>query len=72
MGEVYCKDCIYICKPSGATYAPHPESFCLTEQVPDYVTGELRMVLCKDRNGVMEGHCHLFEKKETLWEKQSV
>ena len=61
---VICAKCVHICKPIGAPYTPQPDSFCLTEQILDYVTGDKRMVLCKDRNGVMKGRCPFYKRME--------
>lgn len=61
---IFCKDCIHICKPTGAPYVPHPESLCLAGGTINYVTGETEHWLCKYQNS--EGHCPLFEPKEGL------
>ena len=58
----YCKDCKYICKPTGAPYEPHPESLCLAGGLTNYVTGENEHWLCKYQNS--NGYCPLFAKKE--------
>ena len=55
---VFCKDCRFIIKPSGASYEPHPESLCSrAEKNMNYVTGEAMTPLCKYINN---GLCRMF------------
>lgn len=58
MEKIFCKDCKYICKPSGASYTPHPLSICMCEEysILNYVTGEREHRDCKDIN--INGECN--------------
>jgi len=58
---VFCKNCKYICKPSGALYSPHPQSLCLISEMIDFVTGKTYKALCKDIN--IHGKCVLLTIK---------
>lgn len=59
--RIFCKDCVNICKPAGAPYMPHPESICLDGGVLNYVTGEVELFLCKNKNN--DGHCLSYNPK---------
>ena len=59
--RVFCKDCINICKPSGAPYEPHPKSICLAGGTINYITGETEHWLCKYQNS--EGLCQYYTVK---------
>lgn len=58
---VFCKDCVYICPPSGYTYKPHPDSICeaTTQTYMNYVTGVPQHMKCKERN--KDGECLWFK-----------
>ena len=63
---VFCRDCKYQLRPSGALYKNHPNSLCtgskgLTYQQMNFVTGELETPLCKSKN--KDGHCPDFTPK---------
>ena len=62
--KIYCCDCKFIGKPSGAYYEPHPESICLCGQIKsdNYVTKAEHNPLCKDINH--DGMCKHFQAKE--------
>jgi hypothetical protein len=59
---IFCKDCKYIRKPSGALYEPHSDSICLSKHTTqwDYVVGERKAGKCKEVN--FDGQCLWFEK----------
>jgi hypothetical protein len=59
--KIFCKDCVHIVKPSGATYYPHPESLCLQSDVIDYVTGVRKHEFCKVKN--TDGECPFHRAK---------
>lgn len=59
--KVYCKDCKYIIKPTGALYEPHPESICSRVYKMNYVIGQRDSKLCKIYN--KKGCCILYEEK---------
>jgi hypothetical protein len=54
----YCKDCVFICKPCGALYEPHPESICMAADEINFVTGEMEHLLCEDVN--IDGKCGFY------------
>lgn len=57
----YCKDCEFICKPSGALYEPHPESICLAADEVNFVTGKIEHLLCQDVN--IKGKCRFYSER---------
>ncbi|MFW9872523.1 MAG: hypothetical protein ACFFG0_05420 [Candidatus Thorarchaeota archaeon] len=44
---LFCRDCIYQLKPSGAIDKNHPEALCKKNSQLDYVTGENNLIKCK-------------------------
>ena len=62
--KIYCCDCEFIGKPSGAYYEPHPGSICLCNQVEsdNYVTRVRHNPLCSNINH--DGICKYFQAKE--------
>ncbi len=60
--HIYCKNCQFICKPTGAPFFPHPESICTgIKGKINWVTGDHEEVLCKDIN--INGNCIFFKEK---------
>ncbi len=57
-----CKDCVYICPPSGHTYKPHSDSICMATEwkYMNYVTGVPYHIECKERN--KDGECMWFKQ----------
>jgi len=62
--KIYCCDCKFIGKPSGAHFEPHPGSICLCNQVEsdNYVTRVRHNPLCSNINH--DGMCKYFQAKE--------
>jgi len=47
---IFCKDCKFIQKPTGAEYTPHPDSTCQISWQYHPVTEEKIYSLCKEVN----------------------
>ena len=58
---IYCKNCRYILKPTGAMYEPHPDSLCTSKIVVNFVSANPGHPLCRDIN--TNGNCEWYKEK---------